>query len=361
MALVGFGVATAAGVDRGVGAGGSSALGRRRVCRGRVARDDRRAQHDERGEQATARRSGTGHGAHRTSRRSTGARTDAHACGAWRTGRTRDARYWPDGRRDARRRSGRRARAPARDRGAAPGPAAADRSRRPRVVPARRDRVPRGRAPARRRAARPPRPRSSSSSGCVASTTSRSCPAAPGPGLSGGAAGIEGALTIAFTRMDPDPRDRPRQPHRHDPARASSTPTLKAAVAAEGLFYAPGPGLVRDVHDRRQPRHQRRRAVLREVRRDPRRGARARGRDGRRDASSGSAARTSRTSPGYGLIPLLVGSQGTLGLITEATLRLRPAPPPRATMLAFFPIARVGRRGRRRAHRRGPAARSRWS
>jgi glycolate oxidase len=40
---------------------------------------------------------------------------------------------------------------------------------------------------------------------------------------------------------------------------------------------------------------------------------------------------------GYGLIPLLVGSQGTLGLITEATLRLRPAPPPRATLLAFFP------------------------
>jgi glycolate oxidase len=40
---------------------------------------------------------------------------------------------------------------------------------------------------------------------------------------------------------------------------------------------------------------------------------------------------------GYSLTHLLVGSQGTLGLITEATLRLRPAPPPRATLLAFFP------------------------
>jgi len=39
---------------------------------------------------------------------------------------------------------------------------------------------------------------------------------------------------------------------------------------------------------------------------------------------------------GYGLIPLLVGSQGTLGLITEATLRLRPAPPRASTLLAFF-------------------------
>ena len=40
---------------------------------------------------------------------------------------------------------------------------------------------------------------------------------------------------------------------------------------------------------------------------------------------------------GYSLTHLMIGSQGTLGIITEAILRLRPAPPPRSTMLAFFP------------------------
>ena len=40
---------------------------------------------------------------------------------------------------------------------------------------------------------------------------------------------------------------------------------------------------------------------------------------------------------GYALTHLFVGSQGTLGLTTEATLRLRPTPPPRSTLLAFFP------------------------
>jgi glycolate oxidase len=56
---------------------------------------------------------------------------------------------------------------------------------------------------------------------------------------------------------------------------------------------------------------------------------------------------------GYALTHLFVGSQGTLGIITEATLRLRAMPPPRSTMLAFFPtldaagdaVARIARAG----------------
>ena len=40
---------------------------------------------------------------------------------------------------------------------------------------------------------------------------------------------------------------------------------------------------------------------------------------------------------GYDLVGLVVGSEGTLGVVTEATLRLRPTPPPATTVVAVFP------------------------
>jgi glycolate oxidase len=47
-------------------------------------------------------------------------------------------------------------------------------------------------------------------------------------------------------------------------------------------------------------------------------------------------ARTAKNSTGYNLTHLFVGSEGTLGLITEATLRLIPLPRARRTVMADF-------------------------
>jgi glycolate oxidase len=160
-------------------------------------------------------------------------------------------------------------------------------------------------------------------------------PRGAGSGLSGGANGIDGALTIAFTAMD--------RIVEIDPANLCAVAQpgvinarLKAAVAEHGLFYAPDPasfemcsiggnlgtnagGLCCVKYG------QTRESVL---------GLEVVMADGTVIRTGG---KNIKDVAGYSLTHLIVGSQGTLALITEATLRLRPAPPPRATLLAFFP------------------------
>ena len=46
---------------------------------------------------------------------------------------------------------------------------------------------------------------------------------------------------------------------------------------------------------------------------------------------------TAKGVVGYDLTRMLVGSEGTLGIVTRATLRLMPLPETAATLLAFFP------------------------
>jgi glycolate oxidase len=160
-------------------------------------------------------------------------------------------------------------------------------------------------------------------------------PRGAGSGLSGGANGIEGALTIAFTAMDRILEiDTANLCVVTQPGIINAR--LKAAVAECGLFYAPDPasfemcsiggnlgtnagGLCCVKYGQTRDSVLALEVVM----------------------ADGSVIRTGgrnlKDVAGYSLTHLLVGSQGTLGLITEATLRLRPMPPPRSTLLAFFP------------------------
>ncbi len=160
-------------------------------------------------------------------------------------------------------------------------------------------------------------------------------PRGAGSGLSGGANGIEGGLTIAFTAMDRIIEiDRENLVAVVQPGIINAR--LKAAVAEHGLFYPPDPasfemcsiggnlgtnagGLCCIKYGQTRDSVLSLEVVM----------------------ADGTVIRTGgknvKDVAGYSLTHLLIGSQGTLGIITEATLRLRPAPPPRLTMLAFFP------------------------
>ena len=160
-------------------------------------------------------------------------------------------------------------------------------------------------------------------------------PRGAGTGLSGGAAGIEGALTVAFTRMSRILEiDRENLVVTTQPGVVNAD--LKAAVAAEGLFYAPDPASYETctIGGNLGTNAGGLCCVKYGVTRDAVLGLEVVMADATVLRLGG---KNVKDVAGYGLIPLLVGSQGTLGLITEATLRLRIAPPPRATLLAFFP------------------------
>lgn len=160
-------------------------------------------------------------------------------------------------------------------------------------------------------------------------------PRGAGSGLSGGSAGVEDALTVAMTRMnaiveiDRDNRCVVTQP-------GVINAELKAAVAAEGLFYAPDPASYEfcSIGGNIGTNAGGLCCVKYGVTRDAVMGLEVVLADGRVIRTGG---RNVKDVAGYALTQLIVGSQGTLGIVTEATLRLRPAPPPKVTMLAFFP------------------------
>lgn len=159
-------------------------------------------------------------------------------------------------------------------------------------------------------------------------------PRGAGTGLSGGAAGIEGALTLVLTRMnrileiDAGNLCVITQP-------GVINADLKAAVAREGLFYPPDPASYEtcSIGGNLGTNAGGLCCVKYGQTRDWVLGLEVALADGTVIRTGG---RTVKDTAGYSLTHLFVGSQGTLGIITEATLRLRPLPGPRGTLLAFF-------------------------
>ena len=159
-------------------------------------------------------------------------------------------------------------------------------------------------------------------------------PRGAGTGLSGGAAGIEGALTIAVTRMNRILEiDRDNLCVITQPGVINAE--LKAAVAKEGLFYPPDPASYEScsIGGNLGTNAGGLCCVKYGQTRDWVLGLEVVLADGTVIRTGG---RTVKDTAGYSLTHLIVGSQGTLGIVTEATLRLRPLPGPRLTMLAFF-------------------------
>jgi glycolate oxidase len=159
-------------------------------------------------------------------------------------------------------------------------------------------------------------------------------PRGAGSGLSGGAAGIEGGLTISLMRMSRNIEiDRANLCAVTQPGILNAA--FKAAVAAEGLFYPPDPASyeICSIGGNLGTNAGGLCCVKYGQTRDSVLGLEVVMADGSIVRTGG---KNVKDVAGYALTHLIVGSQGTLGIVTEATLRLRPAPPPRQTLLAFF-------------------------
>ena len=160
-------------------------------------------------------------------------------------------------------------------------------------------------------------------------------PRGAGTSLSGGAIAVAGALTMSLMRMnrvleiDEENRVVVVQP-------GVVNADLKAAVAVHGLLYAPDPASYETctIGGNLATNSGGLCCVKYGVTRDAVLGLEVVLADGAVIRTGG---RNVKDVAGYDLAGLFVGSMGTLGIITEATLRLIPMPAPKQTLLAFFP------------------------
>lgn len=163
-----------------------------------------------------------------------------------------------------------------------------------------------------------------------------------GSGLSGGANAIDGCVVLSLEALSDPPQIDPASMSARVAAGVMNA-ELKRAAAREGLFYAPDPassefstiggnvatnagGLC---------------CIKYGVTRDSLLGLDVVLADGRAVSLGG---RTRKDVTGYDLVSLFCGSEGTLGIVTGATVRLLPRPRPAMTLAASFPdLAGTGR------------------
>lgn len=158
---------------------------------------------------------------------------------------------------------------------------------------------------------------------------------AAGTGRTGGAVPCEGGWVLALERfddileIDPDDMLAVVEP-------GAITGHVHEAAEGEGLFYGPDPNSLASctIGGNLATNAGGPRALKYGVTRDWVRGLEVVLADGTTLTLGG---RTHKNATGYDLKSLVVGSEGTLALITQATLRLIPNPPSLRTLVAFFP------------------------
>jgi glycolate oxidase len=154
-----------------------------------------------------------------------------------------------------------------------------------------------------------------------------------GSGLSGGASAVDGCITLSTERMRSVSIDRAAMTATVQPGLLNAE--LKAAARAEGLWYPPDPSSfeICSIGGNLATNAGGLCCVKYGVTTDYVLGLEVVLADGRVLRLGG---RTVKDVAGYDLKRLFVGSEGTLGVITEATLRLRPLPPVPTTIAATF-------------------------
>jgi glycolate oxidase len=162
-----------------------------------------------------------------------------------------------------------------------------------------------------------------------------------GTGLSGGSSAIDGAVTLSTERMRAITIDPPSMTATVQPGLLNVE--VKNAAREHGLWYPPDPSSfeICSIGGNLATNAGGLCCVKYGVTTDYVLGLEVVLADGRAVRLGG---RTVKDAAGYDLKRLFVGSEGTLGVITEATLRLRPLPPPATTIVGTFDdVASAGR------------------